>query len=42
LPTNVDGPEPPDYMLACNQYQAERWREAWRWRCALLEAAQLQ
>ncbi len=37
LPTNVDGSEPPIYVQH-NSYQAARWREAWRWRCALEEA----
>jgi hypothetical protein len=40
-PTNVDTPEPPIYMQH-NSYQAARWREAWRWRCALEEADNCQ
>jgi hypothetical protein len=30
----------PDYMQR-NPYQAGRWRVAWRWRCALIEAEKL-
>jgi hypothetical protein len=26
----------------CNPYQADRWREAWAWRCALNEALERQ
>jgi hypothetical protein len=38
-PLSVDRVEPPDYMRAGNPYQADRWREAWAWRCALNAAA---
>jgi len=39
MAATVDDPPPPGYMLACNTYQAARWREAWVWRVALDAAA---
>src|SRR4051812_25598186 len=38
FPIDVTSPEPRDYMLH-NPLQADAWREAWEWRCALSEAA---
>lgn len=42
-PLNVDGPEPPDYMLAGHfEPQADGWRKSWALRCLLEEAADQQ
>jgi hypothetical protein len=40
FPIDVTSPEPSDYMLH-NPIQADAWREAWEWRCAL-EATSVQ
>ena len=34
FPIDVTSPEPRDYMLR-NSIQADAWRAAWEWRCAL-------
>jgi hypothetical protein len=36
-PINCDSPEPPDWMLH-NPLRCQSWREAYRWRCALMAA----
>ena len=36
-PINVDSPDPPGWM-AHNELRAENWRQAYRWRCALMGA----
>src|SRR3954469_1307840 len=38
FPIDVTSPEPRDYMRH-NPLQADAWREAWEWRCALEAAA---
>jgi hypothetical protein len=37
-PLNAVTADPPDYMRH-NELQADAWRQAWAWRCALQEGA---
>ena len=37
FPVEVECPEPPEYMRD-NSLQAPVWRQAYRWRCLLMEA----
>src|SRR5829696_5504034 len=37
-PLDVTSPHPPDYIAMHQPHRAETWREAFRWRVALMQA----